>query len=197
VAAGDGTIDTPTYVSCPTATFCVTANRLGQIASYDGTDWTTDDVGLPFIDVSCASTTICVAIDDQGNAIVYDGQKWGAPMKIDSEGSPDAVSCSSPTWCMAVDTSGYSVTYDGRTWSVPTQAGPAWDDLLDVACVSSTNCTAVDTRGMVSYNGTGWSTWTALGPVYDGGDSGRTVSCPGANRCVIGGEDGTVWVGTP
>ena len=64
-------------VSCPTQSFCVAVDYLGNALTYNGSGWSSpakiDSSGV-LASVSCAPSTgtySCVAVDDQGYALTY------------------------------------------------------------------------------------------------------------------------------
>jgi hypothetical protein len=68
-------------VSCPTSTFCVAVDNVGNVITSSNptggkADWKVTKVdGRNYLyGVSCPSTTFCVAIDGIGNVIIGSGQ---------------------------------------------------------------------------------------------------------------------------
>ncbi len=61
-----------TWVSCPTVSYCLAANSLGQEITWDGRSWSlpakVDQAG--FSALSCASASFCEAIDSRGDAVL-------------------------------------------------------------------------------------------------------------------------------
>ena len=59
------------WVSCPTASYCMTVDSLGHEITWDGKGWSlpakVDQVG--FSALSCASASFCEAIDSRGGAV--------------------------------------------------------------------------------------------------------------------------------
>lgn len=59
------------WVSCPAASYCMAADSLGNVITWDGKGWSVpakaDQVG--FRALSCASASFCEAIDSRGDAV--------------------------------------------------------------------------------------------------------------------------------
>ena len=59
------------WVSCPTVSYCMAADSLGQESTWDGRSWSppakVDQAGLSAL--SCASARFCEAIDSRGDAV--------------------------------------------------------------------------------------------------------------------------------
>ena len=72
-------------VSCPTASFCITVDRMGDFLTYNGSSWSSPDEidqnGL--YSVSCPTASFCAAVDGKGNALTYKGSSWSSPDSID------------------------------------------------------------------------------------------------------------------
>jgi hypothetical protein len=74
----DGGLDS---ISCPSASFCVAADRGGGVVTYDGSEWTAPDrvtaeaTEYPGIatTVSCPSTTFCMVLNSDGEYATYSG----------------------------------------------------------------------------------------------------------------------------
>ena len=171
-------------VSCPTASFCITVDRMGDFLTYNGSSWSSPDEidqnGL--YSVSCPTASFCAAVDGKGNALTYKGSSWSSPDSIDPKGDGlRSVSCPSASFCVAMDQSGNVLTYNGSSWSKPVSIDAGGNDLDSVSCPTVNFCAAVDFDGNVmTYNGSSWSSPDIIDPAVNGQSS---VSCPTANFC--------------
>lgn len=146
-------------MSCSSDSRCVAVGRyqLGgtvklAAASWDGTDWTVQDMPTPpglnpynlegaINAVSCSSTTNCIAVGAVTET--WDGVSWTlqpAPPHVAT-----SVSCTSPTACVAVGSEAAEV-WDGTGWTaqqIPVISGGTDPTLNGVACMSDSACIAV------------------------------------------------------
>jgi len=204
-------------VSCPTATFCMAGFLDGAYATYNGTSWTMDSTGLPFLyysttwedgpvaSVSCPTITFRAASSDitlaSGSGLelltaTWNGTGWTAGYDGGQATGTTSVSCGSDASCVVVQGTGGnsdvpSVDWNGSTWAT----GAAVDDSANVmdavSCPAATSCVGVDSAGnAVSYNGTSWGT---PAPVFLAG-AAQAVSCPTTSFCVAGTSDGAASV---
>ena len=77
-------------LSCPSTTFCVATDSLGNVLTYDGTSWATSEQADPghlqpvdalasqsapstLVAVSCATSVFCVALDGSAEGVAYVG----------------------------------------------------------------------------------------------------------------------------
>ena len=104
-----------TAVSCPTTTFCMAVDRLGQALRWNGRTWSAPDAvdpnglhGAALTAVSCPTATLCVAADDAGTVLTWSGEGW-TPTDVDSDLPLTGLSCPTPTYCVAVDRDGHAV----------------------------------------------------------------------------------------
>ena len=163
--------------------------------------------------VSCPSTTFCAAVGLSSSDIIsavaelWNGTSWSI-VPAPSPGPFDelfAVSCSSPTSCVAVGSDGSNAgssaplaeVWDGTSWSVQPVGQPpgsATAQLDGVACISSTDCTAVGYDAATgaqpealieNWDGSSWS----MAPNGDNVDLLTGVSCTSATACVAVGSD--------
>jgi hypothetical protein len=196
-------------VSCPSASFCLAVDSLGNAArSTDPTGganaWTVEQIdgsngpaGL-----ACPSSW-CVAVDQAGNVLTSthptDPSSWMV-QRVDDTGRgsggslPGAVSCPSATFCAAVDSDGKVLTSRapsaGSSWAV-TSADPG-NLLTSVSCPSSSLCVAVDMSGNAvtsSDPAVDSSKWTVRHIDRDVTTNGtqaalEDVSCPSTSLCV-------------
>ena len=169
--------------------------------------------------VACLSSTSCIAVGSSwgsdesdgsdGQTLIesWDGTSWSVVPSPNIAGayssSFDKVACLSATSCIAVggvqdppnNPNGYSTlveSWDGTSWSiVPSPNDNSEGNLYDVACVSSTDCTAVgygyDQEGLVeSWDGTSWS----IVPSPSDASGLFGISCPSSTACfAVGGFD--------
>ncbi len=170
-----------TSVSCPSPSFCMAADIIGDTLYFQGYNWTTPeqvDPGAGISSVSCPSPSFCMAVDNAGNALEWNGSAWSKPSQIVNGAALSSISCPSSSFCMAVDTAGDATSYTGTAWSSPVSMDSASN--LSVSCRPSGSCVAVDGSGnAIVYNGVSWSTPSS---VDTSGFS--SVSCGSAESCV-------------
>ncbi|HEV2791333.1 MAG TPA: hypothetical protein VGV69_08570, partial [Solirubrobacterales bacterium] len=161
--------------------------------------------------VSCASTSSCLAVgsyedDREGETLAlaaeWDGEDWQRLAVPKPEGAKEAVLsgvfCHSGGTCFAVgryiDSGGVQkslgMTWNGVKWTivtVPTPSGGSVPELLDVACVSTSECRAVGSyvnssaalKSLIMvWNGSNWSAGSGPDP------SGATASRLSGIDCV-------------
>jgi hypothetical protein len=176
-------------VSCPTTTWCMTADGNGNAGGAD-----IDPIAGIVTSVSCPSTKFCMAVDTSGYALEWNGTAWSVPVwsaasPADKRGPLEAVSCPSSTFCLAADGNGNVLRWNGRSWSAPQATGAS--ELTAVSCVSSTSCAVADAQGSVLLLDGRWL------PAFTGGVGGLAgLSCTSARTaamsCVAVGDEGTV-----
>jgi hypothetical protein len=101
-------------VSCPTASFCVTVDRMGDFLTYNGSSWSSPDEidQNALYSVSCPTASFCAAVDGNGKALTYKGSSWSKPVSVDAnKGGLGLISCPSARFCAALDGNGYAFTY--------------------------------------------------------------------------------------
>ena len=172
----------------------------------------TGSIGAELSSVSCVAVDDCMAAGYYLNAAStwltltesWDGDVWKMVPSPDPSGVAGSelagLSCSDPNSCVAVgqsfDSTGDSSTlaeiWDGNTWdlvSSPNSANGSEDVLNAVACVSSSQCTAVGEYAALNettpplvevWNGTKWS--LVAGVAGDG--QLASVDCTGASSCM-------------
>ncbi|MHB8263480.1 MAG: IPT/TIG domain-containing protein [Acidimicrobiales bacterium] len=167
-----------TSVSCPSASFCVAVDNLGNAFEWNGTSWSpsssctascspwtnpVDQNGLDLRSVSCTSSTFCMAVDDAGstfdNIYEWNGSAWTTVSDLTPSSTVylDSVSCTSSTFCMVVGNDGNAFEWNGSTWSSQAIEFSSIG-LSSVSCPSSSFCMAVDYVGNAfEWNGTSWS----------------------------------------
>lgn len=156
------------WSSCPTATFCMTVDGVGNYQFFDGTSWSRpvqiDDSPGGFTALACASPSSCMAIDWSRRWTQWNGTNWTTPATVDSVKNgtvQDAVSCSSASFCARTSNNGTAAVFDGRAWS-PATALPLSSSLnrgepLTMTCLSGTFCMEMDTAGnTATYDGRAW-----------------------------------------
>jgi hypothetical protein len=180
-------------VSCVSTIFCAATDTMGNVVTYNGSQWTAptsvDTNGSD--DVSCTSSTFCVAVDDAGDAVTLTGTSWSAPALVDPDGfGLTSVSCTEApsTFCAAVDTDGnVFTTDDGVSWA--TASIDPGNFLTSVSCTTASFCVAVDTVGNAfTFDGTSWSADDHI----DGNQDLTSVSCTTtpSNHCTAVDQEG-------
>jgi RHS repeat-associated protein len=177
-------------VSCPTTTFCVAVDNLGNALTYNGTTWTSTgiDSGRNLNSVSCTNSSFCMAGDATGHAVVYNGNTWTVLTPTDGANQINSLSCPTSTSCFGVDNAGNALAYSytGGTWNLTVTNIDSTTILEAVSCPTTSFCMAVDHTGNAfNYNGT---TWTAAVNI-DSTRSINGVSCANPNFCIA--ADGT------
>jgi hypothetical protein len=94
--------------------------------------------------LGCSDSGVCFAIDGLGDAYFFNGTSWSTA--VNAWGAAEYVVCKSRQFCLAVG--GGVSQWNGETWTQPTDIDPG-ATMTDVACVSVSNCVAVDNRGRV------------------------------------------------
>lgn len=179
-------------VSCPSPSFCLAVDGLGNALTYDGGSWTRATPvaagHVPLTAVTCVSADFCMALDDLGRLRSYDGHAWSTAARPLHTITVTAVSCVSPTFCIAggyAQSTAYAAVWDGQAWGQRTILPEAPTAL---SCATPTFCMAVDgDRGAFSFDGATWSARQDLG-------SGLflSVSCPTPTFCAAGTSNGRV-----
>ncbi|HXR31905.1 MAG TPA: Ig domain-containing protein [Solirubrobacterales bacterium] len=189
-------------ISCPSASFCVTANEGGGFIRYStnpsGISWTAVSIGAGAMkDVSCLSSSFCAVVDDSGNvhvATTEQGIKEAAgwtSTNVDGTTALRGVACSSTTSCIAVDRSGevLELTIDPTGEAVATrQAIDGAKELAAVSCTGST-CAVADGNGSLFSSTNAGEGWAMR---YGGGDPFTSVSCGSASLCAAATTSGKI-----
>ncbi len=122
---------------------------------------------------------------------------WGSPVLVDTANKPRAISCPTTSFCVAGgDGEHIAITHDPvhGPWTVSQIAvtGPPSlnNEISDIACLSASDCVAVDHNGhvMTTTNaGAGGGAWTAtqysVGNVLVSNDYFTSLSCPSVSLC--------------
>ena len=186
------------WVSCPTAGFCVATSNGSLLYTYSGGKWSPPtelfgDNGKPahLTSVSCATATFCMATGNM-HAYRYSGGTWARGVLVESSNKLVSISCPSATFCAVVDSAGNAYTYSGSSWSAPQR----------LSSTAMTGCRARRPASawprarttLYAYSGGAWS---PSGPLTtaDGGPVHLTsVSCATASSCVAtGNADGYAY----
>jgi hypothetical protein len=205
-------------VACGSASSCVMADALGNIASTPnpaagGSSWRLAGVdganGL--FAISCSSTSLCVGLDDAGRVLSSTDAasarpSWDAGLiaSLGNHGG-QGVSCPSRSLCVAVGTEtacGIGCLYSGtivasthpaagpKSWAGPSVGRQSVAN--DVSCPSVALC-VVSGGPQVSSStrpAAGPSAWKTI--TFNGAENLLGVSCPTASLCVTADDDGTV-----
>jgi RHS repeat-associated protein len=172
-----------TAISCASTTFCAIVDGGGNIATFNGTSWSTrtniDSNGL--LAVSCPTSTFCEAGDSSGYMVKYSysGGSWTSSRTSVLSGKViEGVSCASSSFCLAVDSGGKASLYNGSTWSNSTIDGTKV--LTSVSCPSTSFCAAVDASGnVIRYSSGSWSSSSSI----DGSAELTSISCTSSTFC--------------
>ncbi|MCP4713842.1 MAG: hypothetical protein GY868_01895 [Deltaproteobacteria bacterium] len=187
-----------------------TAEPCFSIIHYDGTAWSTMDIGLEqtvlprrayLNDVwgSSADNVYSVGFDGNGGLILhYDGTSW-TEMKSIPDQSLNAVWGSSVTDVFAVGVNGTILHYDGTGWRAMESGTDV--TLAAVWGSSATDVFVVGDEGTIlNYDGTGWTTmdvvldqegYTYLNAIW--GSSGTDVFVVGSYTSCMLHYNGTAW----
>lgn len=216
--------DVVAALSCPTASFCASADLLGALASSErpasgSGAWHETSLGVSrVLDLSCASASLCLAVNGQANVLVSSrpavASAWRStalPAPPGPDGTPPAasgVSCSSPSFCMVVGSNSGCASpplhgcgpYQGFVASSANPTGPSSGWLI-----STTPQTLEGVRCGPRARCVGWDGGGGLDTPTGGGTaSWRTVgsyesgvgsvSCPSATLCVAADYAGHIYV---
>jgi hypothetical protein len=185
-------------VSCPTTTFCMSAQAAGYAESWNGSNWSTSvkvAQAATLTTLSCPSPTFCLAGGTTGSGqpelYSFHGSSWSSAAILTGPAGAMQVSCASISFCLATGHSTYR-TFDGTSWSIELATG---GQLRSLSCPTASFCLAADQLGKVyEFNGTGWSALAAID-----GFAPWAVSCTAASFCAAVGQtsaavfDGTSW----
>jgi hypothetical protein len=201
VAAGQ----VPMALACPSATQCTTITTTNQAYTFDPaapkastafvlepTSTSPNDEPPTTDGLACPSTSACVATDTHGNVITFDPGTSAAPALTSlSQGSWSAVACPSATQC-TVAGDGVEATFDPSsptgTPSVKVEQGT--NRIIDLACPSSAQCTALDAGGgEVTFNPQAPPT-TPPDRVAVAGSSAVAIACGATTQCTVVAQNG-------
>jgi hypothetical protein len=187
-------------ISCPSQTFCMAIDMLGNTFKYNGATWSAiSKLGAlagttSSLQVSCPSQSFCIAALPGGggeNYYKWTGASWGSAQSLESTGPTETgLSCTSASFCVATDTSDFALKFNGTTWTRTASrltGVDAVDDLFYVSC-AGTFCLAssfqtADT--LTTPDGSTWTTGTNISAANDGFGSGGPTSCATASMCAI------------
>ena len=208
--------DPLTGLSCPTARFCMATDSIGN-ASYtiDGSQWSQpttvnlDPTGSttppPPQNLSCTSASFCAAINNSGDAYIWQSGGWIGPQSLSSGNTLTNISCVGNNFCVVTDNTGHAYIWQNGKWgraTAITASEPAVSD-SGLSCATTNFCMYVQSIS------TGASSYTTNAYVYQGGKWTKnysfanahatfdSLSCPTANFCLAGGEQGSGANGTP
>lgn len=157
------------YVSCPSATFCLAIDSNADYLLFDGTSWSAPQpigataYSYTLYGLSCASAALCMAVgalntgpDNPGlDAAVwqFDGSTWSTADILAQDAALLSVSCISSSFCKAVgatDTPSAGIiapalayTFNGSLWPEDQLPGGLMYPLISVSCASNLLCAAV------------------------------------------------------
>jgi len=208
-------------VSCPSASTCMAAAKIGSGAAGTGADGAAEiwHLGEPrwrnadlrgaswLLGVSCVSDVRCAAISSDAIYIWNDGRWTRQHVRGLLAAAPSAISCASLTSCVVIAGSRPATSFvlRGRTWTrhkMPGFRGNDWTSFGGLSCPVSDSCTAV---GSVSahnenetptvlaehWNGTTWRV-ERIEPAPSGGSTSLSaVSCPTPATCLTVGRQGS------
>jgi hypothetical protein len=189
-------------ISCPSQTFCMAIDKLGNTFKYSSGTWSsiTPTLGAlsqttSSLQVSCTSNAFCIAALPGGGSdedyYVWGGTTWGSVHVLESTGATiTGLSCTSTSFCVATDTSDFALKFNGATWT-PTAsrlvAGSSVNDLFYVSC-AGTFCLASSFQSADTFTTSDGSTWTPgtnIKTANGGFGSGGPTSCATASMCAI------------
>jgi hypothetical protein len=231
-AGAAGTVGLLLGVSCASTTACSAVGESDAGAAlaeqWDGSSWSVQPVPTPagttlsdLHDVSCASVGACTSVGQNytssgvGDFVVrWDGTAWTPETTLSTQNAT-TVACTSSTTCVAITNQGGGTEIlDGISWTLipPPSAFP-----VGLSCVSSANCTAVESNSaqdlvIQRWNGSSWinekaavptqfpffvCTGPALPPACAAegeSDALGGVSCPSATVCIAVGTRDITFV---
>ena len=183
--------NTPTSVSCPSATYCDEVDVAGNISSFNGSNWTVVRTSGDLLNaVSCASVVYCAAVGYDGaggNLFTYHGATWSSPQSLDVGYKLHSISCPTSSFC-EVGAAVNVFTVDGTSESGPdpidqsnNQTNESGYGLPSMSCTSSSFCATVDGSGNAFVmEGTTWSAPEDI----DGTNQLDAVSCASSTFCI-------------
>jgi hypothetical protein len=188
-------------ISCPSQTFCMAIDELGNTFKYSGGTWSpiTPRLGAlaqttSSLQVSCTSESFCIAALPGGGGEDYykwTGASWGSAQSLESTGATiTGLSCTSTTFCVATDTSDFALKFTGSMWTStasPLVGGGTANDLFYVSC-AGTFCLADSFEDGSTYltgDGTTWSPGSNLKDPDTGNGGGGPTSCTSSTMCVV------------
>jgi hypothetical protein len=187
-------------VSCPTPSFCMAIDALGNTFRFSGGGWApAGELGslsstLSDLQVSCVSSQFCLAtLPGSGNNedyYVYTGSSWSTASVLESSGAVESgLSCTSISFCVATDTSDNTLKFNGTSWTSPQHqgSGTSVTDHFYVSC-AGTFCLAdsfEDGSTYLTSDGATWSPGSNLKDPDTGNGAGGPTSCVSSTMCVV------------
>jgi hypothetical protein len=189
-------------ISCPSQTFCIAIDELGNTFKYSGGTWSfiTPRLGAltqttSSLQVSCTSTSFCIAAlpgpGTDEDYYVWNGASWGSVHVLESTGATiTGLACTSASFCVATDTSDFALKFNGSTWtSTPSRlvAGDTLNDQFYVSC-AGTFCLASSFQSadtLTTADGSTWTQGTNIKTANGGFGAGGPTSCATASMCAI------------
>jgi hypothetical protein len=207
-------------VSCPSATTCMAAAKIGSAAAGTGADGAAEiwhpaarrwhNTGLRranwLMGVSCVSDVHCVAISYDA-IYTWQQNRW-ARQRVPGlrANAPSAISCASLARCVVIAGSDPATSFvlRGRTWTrhaMPGSRGNNWTWFGGLSCPTSNSCVAVgsvsahnlnETPTLLAehWNGASWQIERIKPVPGRAGTSLSAVSCPTPLDCVTVGQQG-------
>ena len=195
--------------------------RVTLAERWNGSTWVVQPTPNPsataseLFGVACPSTTQCTAVGSykKSSGVVvtlaerWNGSTWVVRPTPNPSGSTyselEGVACPSTTRCIAAgyetNSSGVRValaeSWNGSTWSIqstPNPGGPTGSLLFNVACPTTTQCTAVGYYTMSSgakvtlaerWNGSTWVVQPTPNPTNTSDIELEGVACPSTTHC--------------
>ncbi len=188
-------------ISCPTTSFCVSAQEaLGGIrytTKPASTEWTFLSIGSGAMNaIDCLSSSFCAAVDNSGHVHVANGDiKEASHWKstdIDPSTALNGIACTSTTSCFAVDGEGnilgLAINSSGEA-TVSKEDIDGTNKLTAITCTQKITCVTVDNKGNIfvsNNNGASWNEQNALGTDL------TSVSCASTSLCMTADTAGSV-----
>jgi hypothetical protein len=187
-------------VSCPTSSFCMAIDALGNTFRLGSGSWApVSRLGslsstLSDLQVSCVSSQFCLAaLPGSGNdedSYTYTGSAWSGASVLESTGAVESgLSCTSSTFCVAADTSDNTLKFNGATWTSPQHqgSGTTLNDHFYVSC-AGTFCLEDSFEDGSTYLASDGSTWSPGANLKDpdtGNGAGGPTACTSSTMCVV------------
>lgn len=171
VLASNGSSQNIYSMSCLSTNNCQAVAGVGEIYSYNGTNWSINARGSrpwqDILSVSCVwGGNVCYAVGRAGMVYKYSGGAWDNGTTISGATDINAISCPSATLCVAAgkktSPNAKFFQFNGTSWSTSLVNGG--DDVLEISCASTTNCKASGKDGkFYTFNGSSWSIESTVG----------------------------------
>jgi hypothetical protein len=201
--AATTTVSGSNTMSCPSQTFCMGIDELGNTFKYSGGQWSaiTPRLGAlaqatSSLQVSCISDSFCIAAlpgaVNEEDYYVWNGISWGSAQVLENTGATiTGLSCTSASFCVATDTSDFALTFTGGSpWARTASrlvAGTTLNDLFYVSC-AGTFCLASSFESadtLTTSDGSTWTPGTNIKTANGGFGAGGPTSCATASMCAI------------